>query len=156
MVGLTKVFRNVFWTHQNELLQVYMNTTHLSLNNKITLEFLLDCQLFHGQNYNCFIKNHCQNYNGYIVNVLISTWTSCHSNDSLFCFTCIDELDSYMYQTVGHHAIEMYAEAIGLPLYRHTIQGSSTAVDKDYNPTPGDEVEDLYVLLKKIKVSFVH
>lgn len=62
-----------------------------------------------------------------------------------------DELDSYMYQTVGHHAIDMYAEAIGLPLYRHTIQGSSTAVDKDYNPTPGDEVEDLYVLLKKIK-----
>jgi hypothetical protein len=42
------------------------------------------------------------------------------------------------------------------PLYRHTIQGSSTAVEKDYHPTPGDEVEDLYVLLKKIKVSFVH
>lgn len=62
-----------------------------------------------------------------------------------------DELDSYMYQTVGHHAIDMYAEAIGLPLYRHTIQGGSTVIDKDYTPTPGDEVEDLYVLLKQIK-----
>lgn len=37
-----------------------------------------------------------------------------------------DELDSYMFQTVGHHGIDLYAEAMGLPLYRHTIQGSSS------------------------------
>ncbi|XP_076099991.1 diphthine--ammonia ligase-like isoform X3 [Mytilus galloprovincialis] len=62
-----------------------------------------------------------------------------------------DELDSYMYQTVGHHAIHLYADAIGLPLYRHTIEGSSTAIKMDYETTVGDEVEDLYTLLKKIK-----
>ncbi|XP_067895485.1 diphthine--ammonia ligase isoform X2 [Heterodontus francisci] len=62
-----------------------------------------------------------------------------------------DELDSYMYQTVGHEAIDLYSEAIGLPLYRHTIQGSSQAIGKDYTKCEGDEVEDLYHLLKLIK-----
>ncbi|KAJ8308639.1 hypothetical protein KUTeg_013513, partial [Tegillarca granosa] len=66
-------------------------------------------------------------------------------------FLLSDELDSYMYQTVGHHAIDLYAEAMGLPLYRHTIQGSSKETGRDYQPTPEDEVEDLYQLLKKIK-----
>lgn len=60
-----------------------------------------------------------------------------------------------MYQTVGHHAIDLYAEAMELPLYRHTIEGSSSLVGMDYSPTPGDEVEDLYTLLKKIKVCTV-
>ena len=31
------------------------------------------------------------------------------------------ELDSYMYQTVGHQAIDMYADAMRLPLFRGTI-----------------------------------
>ncbi|XP_078419396.1 diphthine--ammonia ligase [Cetorhinus maximus] len=62
-----------------------------------------------------------------------------------------DELDSYMYQTVGHEAIDLYSEAIGLPLYRHTIQGSSLAIGRDYTKCEGDEVEDLYHLLKLIK-----
>ena len=32
-----------------------------------------------------------------------------------------NELDSYMYQTIGHQAIDMYAEAMRLPLFRGTI-----------------------------------
>lgn len=62
-----------------------------------------------------------------------------------------DELDSYMFQTVGHHGIDLYAEAMGLPLYRHIIQGSSKSIDKDYTITENDEVEDLFQLLKKVK-----
>ncbi|XP_078314514.1 uncharacterized protein LOC111129115 isoform X2 [Crassostrea virginica] len=62
-----------------------------------------------------------------------------------------DELDSYMFQTVGHHGIDLYAEAMGLPLYRHTIKGSSKSIDKDYTVTENDEVEDLLHLLKKVK-----
>lgn len=62
-----------------------------------------------------------------------------------------DELDSYMYQTVGHQAIELYAEAMDLPLYRRTIQGSSVDTSRDYSHTPGDEVEDLYELLRLVK-----
>ncbi|XP_077394250.1 diphthine--ammonia ligase-like isoform X2 [Festucalex cinctus] len=62
-----------------------------------------------------------------------------------------DELDSYMYQTVGHQAIELYAEAMDLPLYRRTIQGSSLDTSRDYQETEGDEVEDLYQLLNLVK-----
>ena len=57
-----------------------------------------------------------------------------------------------MYQTVGHHAIDLYAEAMGLPLYRGCIEGTSMEQGRDYEPTEGDEVEDLYTLLQKIKV----
>lgn len=63
-----------------------------------------------------------------------------------------DELDSYMYQTVGHHAIELYAEAMGLPLYRRTIKGTSVDTGRTYTRCEGDEVEDLYQLLKLVKV----
>ncbi|KAJ4939877.1 hypothetical protein JOQ06_029313 [Pogonophryne albipinna] len=62
-----------------------------------------------------------------------------------------DELDSYMYQTVGHQAIDLYSEAMDLPLYRRTIQGSSLDISRNYSVTEGDEVEDLYELLKLVK-----
>ncbi|KAG1925481.1 diphthine--ammonia ligase [Pimephales promelas] len=62
-----------------------------------------------------------------------------------------DELDSYMYQTVGHQAVDLLAEAMDLPLYRHTIKGSSLHTGREYSPTEGDEVEDLYQLLKLVQ-----
>ncbi|XP_059375472.1 diphthine--ammonia ligase isoform X2 [Carassius carassius] len=62
-----------------------------------------------------------------------------------------DELDSYMYQTVGHQAVDLYAEAMGVPLYRRTIEGSSLHTEREYSQTEGDEVEDLYQLLKLVK-----
>ncbi|XP_045451767.1 diphthine--ammonia ligase [Melitaea cinxia] len=62
-----------------------------------------------------------------------------------------DELDSYMYQTVGHQCIDLYAEAMGLPLYRDVISGVPINQGRNYNPTDNDEVEDLYRLLSKIK-----
>ena len=61
-----------------------------------------------------------------------------------------------MFQTVGHHAIDLYADALGLPLFRQTIEGGSVQQGKDYTQDPSDEVEDLYNLLKKIQVSFIH
>ena len=57
-----------------------------------------------------------------------------------------------MYQTVGHDAINLYRDAIGLPLYRRTIKGSSVSVGSDYQHNTMDEVEDLYLLLEEIKV----
>ncbi|XP_077477749.1 diphthine--ammonia ligase [Stigmatopora argus] len=62
-----------------------------------------------------------------------------------------DELDSYMYQTVGHQAIKLFAEAMDLPLYQRTIQGLSLDTSRDYQETEGDEVEDLYQLLLHVK-----
>lgn len=58
-----------------------------------------------------------------------------------------------MYQTVGHMGIEMLAEAMELPLYRKTTSGLTTQRGKNYEPTEDDEVEDLYELLKQVKVS---
>ncbi|XP_061223654.1 diphthine--ammonia ligase isoform X2 [Neopsephotus bourkii] len=62
-----------------------------------------------------------------------------------------DELDSYMYQTVGHHAIDLYAEALDLPLYRGFIKGTSINTGRVYTACQEDEVEDLYHLMKLVK-----
>ncbi|NXU18568.1 DPH6 ligase, partial [Pardalotus punctatus] len=62
-----------------------------------------------------------------------------------------DELDSYMYQTVGHHAIDLYADAMDLPLYRGFIKGTSVNTGRVYTACQEDEVEDLYQLMKLVK-----
>jgi diphthine-ammonia ligase len=36
-----------------------------------------------------------------------------------------DDIDSYMYQTVGHQVVGAYAECMGLPLFRRQITGAS-------------------------------
>lgn len=61
-------------------------------------------------------------------------------------------MDSYMYQTVGHHAVGAYAAAMELPMYREPITGSAVKQGRDYEEDDADEVEDLYRLLKKVKV----
>lgn len=64
----------------------------------------------------------------------------------------LDEMDSYMYQTVGHDAISLYSVATGLPLYREAIHGTSLQQDADYTlDSQEDEVEDLYRLLARVK-----
>jgi len=62
-----------------------------------------------------------------------------------------DEMDSYMYQTVGHHVIDLYAEAMNLPLFRATIHGAALCTKSNYDQQQGDEVEDLYQLLATVK-----
>lgn len=59
-----------------------------------------------------------------------------------------------MYQTVGHQGIDLYAEAMGLPLYREVITGGAIDQGRNYQPTENDEVEDLFRLLSRVKVSF--
>lgn len=66
--------------------------------------------------------------------------------------TSSDEIDSFMYQTVGHQAITAYARALELPLFRRHISGS--AVNQGFNydsPVEKDEVEDLFQLLLSIR-----
>ncbi|KAL1131383.1 hypothetical protein AAG570_011000 [Ranatra chinensis] len=62
-----------------------------------------------------------------------------------------DELDSFMYQTVGHQGVELYAEAMNIPLFRHPTAGIALQHEKSYVPTPEDEVEDLYQLLLNVQ-----
>ncbi|RMZ77117.1 hypothetical protein DV737_g4531, partial [Chaetothyriales sp. CBS 132003] len=67
------------------------------------------------------------------------------------------ELDSMMYQTVGHQAIPLYAEALGLPLYRQVTRGKAAQTGQDYDTSDraqasgDDEIEDLFALLQDVK-----
>ncbi|KAK4250431.1 hypothetical protein C7999DRAFT_11801 [Corynascus novoguineensis] len=81
------------------------------------------------------------------------------------------DLNSFMYQTVGHQVIPLYAEATGIPLYRREITGGAVQHGKDYShyrsstasaarASPGlaggpvrdpDETESMVPLLQAIK-----
>ena len=71
-----------------------------------------------------------------------------------------EELDSYLYQTVGQDAIEFVARALDVPLYRRVISGTAVEQGSEYGGrsadgfagTEGDETEDLYALLSAVKV----
>ena len=70
-----------------------------------------------------------------------------------------EELDSYLYQTVGQDAIEFVGRALDVPLYRRVISGAAVEQGGEYggrdpstsDGTPGDETEDLYELLATVK-----
>ncbi|KAL7611747.1 hypothetical protein Lser_V15G08359 [Lactuca serriola] len=89
----------------------------------------------------CFAMMKCLQY-GHEVVALANLLPA---NDS------VDELDSYMYQTVGHQIVVSYANCMGVPLFRRRIQGSTRRHDLSYNMTTGDEVEDMFILLKEVK-----
>lgn len=89
----------------------------------------------------CFAMMKCLQY-GHEVVALANLLPA---NDS------VDELDSYMYQTVGHQIVVSYANCMGVPLFRRRIQGSTRRHDLSYNTTPGDEVEDMFILLKEVQ-----
>ncbi|KAK2466309.1 hypothetical protein APHAL10511_001951 [Amanita phalloides] len=68
-----------------------------------------------------------------------------------------EELDSYLYQTVGQDAIGLVASALEVPLYRRVITGSAIDQSSEYGTrtriaaVEGDETEDLYALLSNVK-----
>ncbi|KAI0750773.1 hypothetical protein C8Q80DRAFT_1268091 [Daedaleopsis nitida] len=70
-----------------------------------------------------------------------------------------EELDSYLYQTVGQDAIEYVGRALDVPLYRRVISGTAVEQGGEYggrDPSSrggiaGDETEDLYELLSTVK-----
>jgi diphthine-ammonia ligase len=64
-----------------------------------------------------------------------------------------DELDSFMYQTVGHNVVRAIAECLNVPLYSTAITGGSKCVSMNYDVTQNDEVEDLLRLLQQVRSS---
>lgn len=62
-----------------------------------------------------------------------------------------DELDSYMYQTVGHNVVKHVAAAIGIQLFQAEIKGTPVSQELSYKETACDEVEDLYLLLRRVR-----
>jgi diphthamide synthase (EF-2-diphthine--ammonia ligase) len=77
-----------------------------------------------------------------------------------FSYGSSEELDSYLYQTVGQDAIEFVARALDVPLYRRVISGTALVQESEYGGrdarerggVDGDETEDLYALLAHVKV----
>lgn len=67
-----------------------------------------------------------------------------------------EEVDSFMYQTVGCEAVPVYSEAMDLPLYRRVIQGRPVNLECEYSKEDGDEVEDMYELLLHIRKEGIH
>lgn len=69
----------------------------------------------------------------------------------------VEDMESYMYQTIGHAVIPLYEQALGLPLYRQSITGTAANKNKSYGfgQTSSDQGEDeteaiLPLLLKVI------
>ncbi|KAH7098257.1 adenine nucleotide alpha hydrolases-like protein [Auriculariales sp. MPI-PUGE-AT-0066] len=70
-----------------------------------------------------------------------------------------EEIDSYLYQTVGQDAIDLIAQALEVPLYRRVIVGSAIELGNEYGgrtaddgiKVDGDETEDLFELLSEVK-----
>ena len=50
----------------------------------------------------------------------------------------VDDMDSEMYQTVGHNVVPLFEEALGLPLYREEILGSAVNRGKEYGVEDGN------------------
>lgn len=61
----------------------------------------------------------------------------------------VNELDSFMYQTVGSEAVRGIAECLDVPIFIRTIEGVQVRADLEYVQTDGDEVESMYTLIKE-------
>lgn len=68
------------------------------------------------------------------------------------------DLNSFMFQTVGHTVIPLYEKALGIPLYRQPITGGAVQTGTSYShahisersESSADETESLVPLLKRI------
>ena len=66
-----------------------------------------------------------------------------------------EEIDSYLYQTVGQDGLVYIAEAMQLPLIRRNISGYAVQQEMHYRKSvQGDETEDLFMLLQDVKSAF--
>ena len=63
------------------------------------------------------------------------------------------DADSFCFQSVGHNVIPMIAECMDLPLFRRETTMKAKLKTMSYKETEGDEVEDLFELIKKAKES---
>eukprot|EP00300_Choanocystis_sp_HF-7_P018126 c19945_g1_i2.p1 GENE.c19945_g1_i2~~c19945_g1_i2.p1 ORF type:complete len:396 (-),score=100.19 c19945_g1_i2:622-1719(-) len=63
----------------------------------------------------------------------------------------IDELDSWMFQSVGSVLAQALGNCMELPMFVRTITGTARTADSlEYAPTAGDEVENLMELLEEV------
>lgn len=60
------------------------------------------------------------------------------------------EIDSFMYQSVGNEGIKLIAESMRVPLYQNAIKGGSCCTNLFYEKRLEDEVEDLFDLILEV------
>ena len=66
-----------------------------------------------------------------------------------------EEINSFMYQSAGSSVIPAYEECLGAPLLRQEIKGKAVSQSMEYeSQVEGDEVEDLYILLREVVTRF--
>ncbi|KAI4260364.1 MAG: hypothetical protein LQ352_000337 [Teloschistes flavicans] len=97
--------------------------------------------------------------NGHIITALANLSPPSHAMGD-------DDLNSFMYQTVGHTLIPLYSLLLPVPLYRQEISGTATNQAKEYYATPEnqlprdhtaraadryEETESMIALLDRIK-----
>jgi diphthine-ammonia ligase len=64
----------------------------------------------------------------------------------------VQELDSFMFQTVGHNVIELIAQAMELPLFRMPTKGIAKCSRVVYDSeSADDEVEDMFRLISLVQ-----
>jgi diphthine-ammonia ligase len=97
--------------------------------------------LISGGKDSCFNMMECVRH-GHQIAVLVNIYPAVEDTE---------EMDSFMYQTVGHEAIQAYSDAMGLPLYRAPTKGQAVTQTMEYTENQEDEVEDLYRILDKVK-----
>ncbi|KAI4133422.1 MAG: hypothetical protein LQ338_000158 [Usnochroma carphineum] len=102
--------------------------------------------------------------NGHRIIALANLYPSTHHGG----FKEDTDLNSLMYQTVGHTLIPLYADVLPFPLYRQEIRGTAVNQAKDYcvpenyspqlgtpySGTKEDETESMIILLNRIKTDF--
>ncbi|TIB92943.1 hypothetical protein E3Q19_01666 [Wallemia mellicola] len=62
-----------------------------------------------------------------------------------------EEMDSYMFQTVGLSILPLIAQSLGVELYEGLIKGTPINQQSTYEQTLNDETEDLFELLQTVK-----
>ncbi|KAH8700267.1 putative ATP binding L-PSP endoribonuclease family protein [Talaromyces proteolyticus] len=73
-----------------------------------------------------------------------------------------EDIDSFMYQTIGHNIIPFYESALQIPLYRASITGNAVDTSRIYGNSGDtgtadqDETESLVPLLNRIKRDLPH
>ncbi|KAB8336884.1 hypothetical protein FH972_021192 [Carpinus fangiana] len=138
--------------------------TSINLRNHQTMPGLKVVALISGGKDSLFSILHCQR-NGHEVVALANLYPADVRREAIADLDTdkeTDDINSYMYQTVGHAVIPLYAEALGLPLYRQHIHGTNVDSNKIYDPQTfpqtraasderqEDETESLLPLLRQV------
>lgn len=133
---------------------VPISSSHLIVPLNLTMAGLNVVALISGGKDSLYSLLHCQAHGHRIVAL-----ANLHPPKRGKCGGA-EDLESYMYQTIGHGTVPLYQEALALPLFRQEISGEAVNRDKTYGPATTsadhdiDETESLLPLLRRVKQAY--